>query len=264
MCRAFTLVFLTVFLAACGAGSFKVDKEEYRQQVRTLGVVPLLVDGTAPLKHPQSREIVALMRNNSVGHHEALVAMLKEKKGYFDMRPVTGSAQGLLERLVRERTWQEGRHGLYHHYRYNPGAVAEIARRENVDALLVIILNGAVREERRWDRTRVRYLEAPYSSVLATAAVVLPTGEILWEHQGAESFLDLQYPAFDEAHHNLSDEVALHYVTLSGVERQFQVAGRRWLRDTELPQPYQKLFDRLRSELRPGRLNPFSATPASE
>ena len=257
MLRAILLVVLVVSLTACGAAGFKVDKEEYRQRVRTLGVVPLLVDGNSRLEHPQAQEVAGLLRRSSTGQHRHLVEMLKEQKGYFDVRPVVGDAGPLFGRLVQGHVWQEGELGPYNHYSFNAHSITELTRQSSTDALLVIVLNGAVHNAKRWDRTRLSYLEAPFNSILVTAAVVLPSGEILWEYQGGEPFLELQYPAFDEAYYNRNDEIATRFITLEGLERQFQEPGRKWLRDTVLSRPYQELFDRLAAELKPGLLNPF-------
>jgi hypothetical protein len=257
-------VILVVSLTACGAAGFKVDKEEYRQRVRTLGVVPLLVDGNSQLIHPQSQEITGLLRRSSVGQYQHLVEMLKEQKGYFDVRPVDGDAGALFGRLIQGRAWQEGERGPYHRYSFNAQAVAELTRQNSTDALLVIVLNGAVRNAKRWDRTRLSYLEAPFNSILASAAVVLPSGEVLWEYQAVESFLDLQYPAFDEAYYNREEEIAIRFITLAGLERSFQEPGRKWLQDTVLAKPYQELFDRLAAELKPGLLNPFKGNGAGQ
>jgi len=264
MIRAILLTVLAISLTACSAASFKVEKEEYRQRVRTLGVVPLFVDGNSRLDHPQSQEVVGLLRRTSAGQHRLLVEMLKAQKGYFDVRPVVGDAVPLFGRLVQGRVWQEGERGPYHHYSFNAPTVAELTRQSSTDALLVIVVNGAVRNAKRWDRTRLSYLEAPFNSVLVTAVVVLPSGEILWEYQADKPFLDLQYPDFDEAYYNRSDEIATHFITLAGLERCFQEPGRKWLQDTVLPRPYQELFDRLVVELKPGLLNPFEKKAAAQ
>lgn len=264
MVRFALLVVCSVCLAACTAGNFKVGKQEYRQQVRTLGVVPVLIDTASAVTHPRAQEVVGVLQRTSTGQHQHLIDKLKAQKGYFDVRPVSGSPELLFERLVRARQWQEGPGGPYAHYDYHPATVAELTRKENVDALLVVVLNGAVRKAKRWDRTRLSYLEAPFSSILVTAAVVLPSGEVLWEYKGSEPFLDLQYPAFDEAYYNLNDQIAIHFITLEGVERRFQAPGRKWFKDTELPQPYQQLFGQLASDLKPGLLNPFAGNAAAQ
>ncbi len=262
MIRALFLLVLTLSLTACGAGSFKVNKEEYRQRVRTLGVVPLLVDANSHIEHPRSQEVVELLRRTSSGQSQHLVDMLKKEKGYFDVRSVSGGSGALFGSLIQGRSLQEGERGPYHHYSFNVRTVAELTRRNTADALLIVVLNGAVRSEKRWDRTRLSYLEAPFNSILATAAVVLPTGEILWEYQGGGAFLNLQYPAFDEAYYNQSDEVPTRFISLAGLERHLESSGRKWMQETALPQPYLELFDQLATELKPGLLNPFKSKEA--
>jgi len=264
MIRAIVLGLVIFSLTACGGTGFKIGKEEYRQRVRTLGVVPLLVDGSSQLDHPRASEVVALLRRRSSGQHLQLVELLKEQKGYFDVRPVAGNPVALFDRLVRGRAWQEGGDGPYHHYRFDPRTVAELNRQQSTDALLVIVLNGAVRTEKRWDRTRLSYLEAPFNSILAAAAVVLPSGEIVWEHPGGKAFLDMQYPAFDEAYYNMTEEVPIRFITLGGLERHLNEPGRKLLQGAVLPLPYQELFDLLASDLKPGLLNPFKSTDSAQ
>jgi hypothetical protein len=108
------------------------------------------------------------------------------------------------------------------------------------------------------------YLEAPFNSVMASAAVVLPSGEILWEYQASEPFLDLQYPAFDDAYYNREEEIGIRFITLGGLEKHFQEPGSKWLQDTVLAKPYQELFDRLVTDLKPGLLNPFKGHGAGQ
>lgn len=258
MIRAILVAVAAIFLTACSGSGFKVDKAEYRQRVRTLGVVPVLVDGHSAIEHPRAQQVMELLRRHSAGQHQHLVELLKEQRGYFDVRPVAGDPGQLLDRVVSSRTRQAGGEGPGRRYAFDAQTVAELNRQNGTDALLVIILHGEVRTDKIWDRTRVSYLEAPFSTVLAAAAVVLPSGQVVWEQPGdADPFLLLQYPAFDEAHYNKSDEVAIRFITLAGLERHLAQPGRKWLQETVVAQPYRKLFDRLAAELKPGLLNPF-------
>ncbi|MEZ4484626.1 MAG: hypothetical protein R2864_08525 [Syntrophotaleaceae bacterium] len=237
MVRAVVLGLLIVSLSACGGAGFKIDKQEYRQRVRTLGVVPLLVDGNSHLEHPRAQEVVGLLRRSSAGQHQNLVEFLKHKKGYFDVRPVAGDAPTLFGRLVQGRVKQDGDRGTYYHYSFNARAVAELSQRHSTDALLVVILNGVERSEKRWNPSRLTYLEAPYNSILVTAAVIMPNGEIVWESPGGEAFLELQYPAFEEAYFNKADEVAVTFITLEGLERYFDEPGQKWFQGTGWQNP---------------------------
>lgn len=264
MTRAIVLGLVLFSLTACGGAGFKVAKEEYRQRVRTLGVVPLLVDGSSQVEHPRAQEVLGLLRRYSAQQHLQLVERLKQQKGYFDVRSVSGNATALFGKLVKGRVRQEGEKGPYHHYRFDPRLIAELNRQHSTDALLIVVLNGAVRTEKHWDRTKLNYLEAPFNSILASAVVVLPSGEIVWEYQGGKAFLELQYAAFDEAHYNKTDEVATRFITLAGLERHLNEPGKGWLQDTVLPRPYRVLFEALSADLKPGMLNPFKGKGSAQ
>ncbi|ABA89932.1 lipoprotein, putative [Syntrophotalea carbinolica DSM 2380] len=253
------MLFVPVVLMGCSNGVYNVPKEQYRSMVKTLGVLPLMVDGGSEIHHPEARQVIDLLSRVNRGKEDSLVELLRQKKAYFDVRPVTGDPSALLRRIAVSRKAAGDEDGGYT-YRFQPAAVAELARTTVSDALLVVVFNGAERQERRWDRTKINYLDAACDSILVSAAVVLPTGEVVWEYRSplGEPFLNLQYPDFDEAHYNKSDQVALKYITLPGLERALTEPDEGWFGQTEVPVVYHQLFKELASGLKPGLLNPFS------
>lgn len=257
---------LVAFLAAgCAEGVYNVPKEQYRTIVRTLGVLPLMVDGGTSMQHPRKTEVLALVRRVNAGKEAALVELLREKKAYFDVRPVEGEPAALLSRLAVARKTADDKDAGYA-YRFRPAAVAELTRATASDALLVVICYGTPRQERSWDRTRVQYLDAAFESILVSAAVVLPSGEVVWEYRSplGEPFLALQYPDFDEAHYNKTDQVAMKYISLPGLERTLTEPDTSWFGRSEVPVPYHALFKELAAGLKPGLLNPFGKQPGEQ
>jgi hypothetical protein len=265
MCRKLCLLaaLLTLFLAGCADGVYKVPREEYRSQVKTLGVLPLLVDGGSEIRHPERRQVLELVRRASAGREVGLVELLRDKKAYFDVRVIPGDGDALLRRLARTRRSVDDATGG-HRYRFQAEAVARLAREHVVDALLVVIIDGAVRSERRWDRTRLSYLEAAFNSLLAYAAVVLPSAEVVWEYRSpvGKPFLALQYPDFDEAHYNYSDQVRPRYLSLAGLERALAAPAGNWFGQSQLPEVFHDLFKDLAAGLKPGLLERFPGRPA--
>lgn len=259
--RRALLFFLCFLLVACGHGRFKIPKEAYRQRVKTLGVLPLLLDEGSAVRHPEREELLALLRRHNAGKSERLVALLREGKGYFDIRSISGDPRSLFDSLVSGGTAVGQADRRYRSYRFRSEAVAELAAREVVDALLIVVMYGVERHERRWDRVPTTYLEADYNSIVVTAAVVSPTGELLWEFPGMSDgpFLPLQYPDFDEAYYNRSDAVRIRYISLAGLERVLTEKERGLLARSDFPRRYRELFGEIVSALDPGLLNPFPA-----
>ncbi|BCR06511.1 hypothetical protein DESUT3_35800 [Desulfuromonas versatilis] len=258
MRRLFALLLtllLALLLAGCGNGFYKIPKEEYRQRVQTLGVLPLMYDNGSTISRGDREDVVTLLRRHNAGKEIRLVNMLREEKAYFDIRSVAGDPEQFFSSLVTGATMRGQGDQAYRSYRFDPQAVRQIADRNLVDGILVVILNGVTRTETRRDRALLSYLEAPYNSILVTAAVVAPTGEIVWEYPGREAFLPLQYPDFDEAYYNKSDAVKIKEITLPGLDRALTESGKGIFNRSSFPNLYQTLFDKLVGELKPGMLN---------
>lgn len=259
MRRSF-ICLLPLLLLGCATGHYKIAKEEYRERVRTLGVVPLLVDESSTITHPERQKIVDLLRNQNAGKEERLMSMLRESKNYFDIRPVLGNPQQLLKRLVRGSTLRRTGAELYRRYQFDGRAAAEIASDSVVDALLIVIVNGVERTEKRRDRgPLLSYLETPYNPILVTATVVLPSGEIAWEYSGepGEVFLHLQYPDFEEAFWNRTEEVRVKYISVPGLERTLTDTSGALFGREKFSRVHRRLFEEITAALHPGLLNPL-------
>ncbi len=252
--QRFMVFLLVLVLSGCGGGSFAVSKTDYRQQVRILGVVPLLLDDQSVIRHPRRTEVADLLYRSNAANQGLLPDMLAETKGYFDVRFIAGDATRLFDRLVVGRGPAEGGGG----YRFDAAEVKRVAEQAVVDAVLVVIFHGQDLQGRRWDRTRLTYLEAEYNTIAASASVVAPSGQVLWESEaGGTEFLPLQYPDFDEAFYNKTDTVRIHFVTVPGLERALAETNGGLLNSSTWPRLYRDYFKDLVSALSPGLLNPF-------
>lgn len=221
----FLCLLVSALLAGCVGGRFHLAKQDYQQKVRTLGVVPLLVDAGS-FTHPEAGRLQELLQRHSRGRHQILVEQLRARDRYFDVRTVEGNPADMAARLIAGSSLERAGELLYRDYRFRPAAVAELCSDNLVDGLLVVILSEIQRVETRHDRIPVNYLKAPYRSVQVRAYVVLPDGRIAWSFpaRGSRTFVDLQYPDFDEAHYNRTDEVRIKDISLAGIERAL-VAG---------------------------------------
>ncbi len=245
---------MILLLSSCGTGTFQVPKQDYQAKVQVLGVVPLLLDRQAPLDYPQREALYDLLVRSNAGKHEQLVTRLKAKKGYFDVRSLSGSADLLeMSLLAGERPRDEV--GRPTGYLFNPEAVDELARRNVVDALLVVIFTGGKVEETRRSRNLLESLNTGYNDVLVTAAVIDRQGQPLWTMAGKDSFqaMTLQYADFDEAYYNRTDQVEVKNIRLSGIEPLLMPAPESAEQAT-VPKLYERLFDQIAAGISPGLL----------
>jgi hypothetical protein len=259
MRRWLLVLILSVLMSGCGGGSFAVPKEQYRERVQTLGVLPLMLDDSSQIMHPERDQVVEMLRRYNVATQGLLIDTLKISKDYFDVRAIPGDARDLFGRLVIDRNLRGKGDNLHRGYVLNGAEIASLAEKNVVDGLLIVIFNGIEREESRWDRTKLTYLKAKYNVILASALVVSPSGQVLWEYHGepGESFLPLQYPEFDEAYHNKTDEVKIRFISIPGLERTLAERETEMFGKGSWPRLHKELYEKLVSELSPGFINPL-------
>jgi len=219
------VLMLCVVLSGCTGGVFHVPKEQYRQQMKTLGVLPVLVDGHSVINHPDASEIFEVVRRAAAGQGEAVVDDLRKQKGYFDVRLVTEPPQLLADKLLLKSRFDEL--GYPSGYQLNLAYLAELCKDAAVDGILMFNLQGAVHNDKRWSRKTLETLVTDYNDVIGTATVVAADGRVLWEMVGqeAETILALQYPDFDEAYYNKSSAVKLKLIGLEGLRKTLITEG---------------------------------------
>lgn len=241
---------LLLALLGCSRGQFQIPKQDYQAKVQVLGVLPLLVDSAAHFDYPQKATLLDIVSRSAAGKHELLVERLRHKKGYFDVRSLAGDAE-LVALSVLAGQVPPAKNGRPAGYQFNSQAISELAERNVVDALLIVVISGAQVEETRRSRTMLESLATKYNDIMATAAVIDRNGEVLWRLAGADAvrMLLLQYADFDEAFFNRTGVVQVKSIGLAGVEKALEAKAGA------LPDSYDALFDRIVSGISPGLLN---------
>ena len=256
-----TLQILTAFLlllvlGGCASKYYQVTPEVYRERVKVLGVLPIMVDAESTILHPQRQEIVTILQQSAREKYLRLSEQLGASAGYREVRPVIIDAPSQ-QQLFAGKALKTGKDGTYRRYQPAPAAVSALARTAGVDGLLVVILNGVENKGKRWEgRVGTRYLESTFNEIQASAMVLAATGEVLWEKPGASGapFVDLQYVDFSEAYHNKTDEVVVRFITPDGLSRKLQASDKGLLDKESFSTLYRQLFDSLSEGLAVGNL----------
>jgi hypothetical protein len=210
---------LALLIAGCTGGVYNIPPKEYQQQVKTLGVLPLLIDGRSTIIHPQGDAIFALLGRAAEGQSDTVVEKMRNRKGYFDVRLIREPSRLLVDELLVKADIDEL--GQPRGYLLNQQRLAKLCKDAVVDGLLVMTLQSAVHREKRWSRNTFETLTTDYNDIMATASVVAADGRVLWEMTGTDAvtILRLQYPDFDEAYYNKTDAVKLKFISLAGLEK---------------------------------------------
>lgn len=238
---------LLLLLAGCSWGEYQIPKQDYREHIQVLGVMPLLVDRNNPLDYPQPEQLFDLLQRSVQGKHLALVERLREKKGYFDVRTLSAEYAGVGASPLEQKLAPD-KFGRPLGYQLNRQVVADLAQRNALDALLLVVVSGAQVEEKRFSRNLMESLRTRYDDVVATAMVVDRSGQLLWQLAGSDAFRIalLQYADFDEAYFNRTDLVRVKNITLEGVAKSLAEPD-----NGALPEVYDQLFKRIASGISP-------------
>jgi len=214
-------VFAMLVLLVSGCAALQ-GGEVKQPRVRTLGVLPVMVDAET-IDHSAREELADLLRQSMADIDNRVVEELREKGDYFDVRLIDMSADALLSQMVASRVRIGEGEATHNEYTFKPEVMSRLTEENLVDAVLVIIVNGINRTEKRWKEGRftLDFLETKYRSVLYWAAVVAPPDEHLWVRRQLPGvvFMWLDYPDFTEAYWNGTDKVQVKEITVAGLGR---------------------------------------------
>lgn len=248
------LVFIALALVGCTAITGK-PQPDVPKRIKTLGVLPLLIDDET-VEYSNREGLVALLAEKNRGVDALLVEQLRKKGDFFDVRQVEGDPAGLLAAVVAERSLVGEKRGQHIDYGINATGIRELSDSHLVDGLLVVVINGVKRSEKRWNpnSTRFEYLVTNYRSLLYTAFVVDAAGQKLWERAvpAGDVFLRLDYPDFSEAYWNRTKEVLVKEISLPGLDRELSEVEKGLFVKTETPQKYSQMIRELVEQLKKG------------
>lgn len=222
------LLILSLQLVGCAANYYNVPRETYEKKVRVLGVAPLMLDADSDIRHPEKGEIVKIVREANRKNEKELVDILKSNGEYFSVRFLDDEAEQLFAAVVSRRERRDDAGVVYNKYFYKPEEIKKYIERHNVDAVMLVTVSGISMVEKIYSNNFLAYLEENYNNLIMTAQIVDAAGTVLWEYPNFRQrfvtfspLFALQYPDFEEARANLTDQVKIKYKSIPGIGRAF-------------------------------------------
>lgn len=255
------LCIVAILTFGCAQNYYNIPRESYEKRVRTLGVAPIFIDSESDIRHPEKEPLVALVKDANRKNEKELVALLKQTGVYFTVRLLDGDADQLFSTLFFRRERRDDAGVVYNKYFFKGEALRDLVTRNQLDAVMVVVVSGLTRKETVHSRNLLAYLESDYNYLTMTAQVLDADGNILWEFPNFRKRMPalsplfaLQYPDFDEADANLSDKVEVKFKTIPGISRAFAKADdSSVLKNVQVSTLYGAIFDNMVSLLKPER-----------
>jgi len=256
MKRVLLLLLLLVF--GCAQNHFNVPVENYASRVRTLGVVPIIIDEESDILHPQKEQLVSLVAQANRANEYQLVRELRGTGNYYSVSLLDGDPRQIFSSLYSRREKRDDASIQYNKYFWKIDELREYVKKNNLDAIMLIVVGGLSRTDKVYSGTKLSSLISDYNYLIMTAQVLDKNGAVLWEYPNFRGrmlkyspMIALQYPDFNEAEANMSDRVEVKFKSIEGISRRFSEKDRDMLlRETRIPRVYAEQFGEMVSLLK--------------
>lgn len=264
------LALLPLF-SGCAHNYFNIPQDSVAEQVKVLGIVPIIVDSESDIRHPQREELIDLLIRQSRLYERSLTRLIKNTNSFYTVTMLDTDPQALFKEQLFRRERRDDASIQYNKYFWKTDGMSELIRKNSLDALMVVVISGITRPERIVSANLLETLEADYNYLIMTAQILDSKGNIIWEYPNFRSrslsydpLINLQFPNFDEARANLSTKVQVKFKALEGIRRALEERRQDFLlRETGDVKLYMDQFESMTELLTISR-EPNALQPAQQ
>src|SRR4051794_38962123 len=108
--KKFGMILVPLLLASltgCARNYYNVPPETFTQKVRTLGVLPIMVDPGSDIGHPQKDAVLQVVREANRKNERAFVSRLKEGGNFLSVQFIEGEADKQFDALFFRREFRD-------------------------------------------------------------------------------------------------------------------------------------------------------------
>ncbi len=256
--RILILLLMMLLSAGCSRNHFNVPAETFADKVRVLGVVPIIIDSSSDIRHPQKELLISTLAEMNRRHESQLVRKIKSTENFYtvtllDIDPRQFFSNAFFRREKRNDATIE-----YNKYFWKSGAISDYMRRNRLDAIMTVVISGITRSDKISSTTMLSSLTSEYNFLIMTAQILDADGTILWEYPNFrprllsfDPFINLQYPDFSEAEANLLPKANVKFKSLDGIKHKLDVRSKDMLmREKQDSELYDQHFEEMLSYLK--------------
>ncbi len=274
-----TSLFMLLTVNGCAHNYYNVPQETMAESVKVLGVLAVIVDTDSDVRHPQKEELFTLLMNSNRTYERGLVTMLKRKNSFYTVLQLDADPKAVLAGTLQRKERRSDASIDYNKYFWKQDAVAELIKKNSVDAVMLVVISGITKRDRIFSDTFFNYLDADYNMLIMTAQIVDAKGNVLWEYPNFikkptslqlsyDPMINLQYPDFNEAKANMNPKIEVKFKSLEGIKRSFNKRTLDWLfRETSDSELYMHQFEEMVSLMdieRPAKKNNAQGAPQEQ
>ena len=249
---------LLFMLFGCARNHFNVPMENFSDKVRVLGVAPIMIDADSDIRHPQKDVMLPLVADMNRIYEPQLVRKLKGSGNFYTVALLDGDPRQIFANLFFRREKRDDAAIRYNKYFWKTEALRDFIRRNNLDAVMFVVVSGLEMTEKVSSPTLLKSMTGDFNYLIMTAQVLDADGTILWEYPNFRSrllsydpLINLQYADFSESDANLSAVTNIKFKTIEGIKRALDQKRKDLLRrETAESDIYAGQFDEMLSYLK--------------
>jgi hypothetical protein len=252
------VLMISGMISGCAQNHFNVPIDNFAEKVKVLGVIPIIVDADSDIIHPQKEQLTQIVTDMNRKYEQQLVSKLKGTGNFFTVALMDGDPKSIFGDLLSRREKRDDAAILYNKYFLKNNELRNYIKRNNLDAVMLIVVSGLTKSDRVYSGNLLSSLTGDYNFLTMTAQILDANGVLLWEYPNFRSrepaycpMINLQYPDFSEADANLSGKAQMKFRTLDGIQRSLDKKKKDLLfRQTQESEIYAKQFDEMLSLLK--------------
>lgn len=247
------VLLISGMVSGCAQNSFNIPIDHFAEKVRVLGVIPIIVDADSDIRHPQKDQLLQIVTDMNRKYEQQFVRKLKGTGNFYTVALMDVEPQKFFGNLLSRREKRDDATVQYNKYFLKHEELRDYIKKNNLDAVMLIVVSGLTRTEKIYSSTLMSSLTSDYNFLTMTAQILDSNAAVLWEYPNFRRrlltyypMINLQYPDFSEADANLSGKAQVKFKTLDGIQRSLdQKRKDLLLRETQETEVYGKQFDEM-------------------
>jgi hypothetical protein len=240
----------------CANNYYNVPRETFEKKVKILGVAPIFVDSESDIRYPEKEALVNLIKDYNRKNEKELVTRLKDTGTFFSVRLLDDDADRLFFNMLFRKERRDDASVVYNKYFFKLPELKDLVTRNGLDAVMFTVVSGLTRQDTVRSSNLMSYLKSDYNCLVMTSQIFDADGNILWEFPNFResipslpTFLELQYPDFDEAKSNETDKVDVKFKTIPGITRTLNISEESG--GAKVSSAYASIFSDMAALLKP-------------
>lgn len=258
-----------ILLSGCSQYHYNIPVQNLSEQVRVLGVAPIMIDSGSDIDHPEKNQLISMVADINRNTEHLFVRKLKSTGNFFTVALLDGEPEKFFTSMLYRREKRDDASIRYNKHFWKNEELGDYIRKNNLDAIMLIVVSGIKKIDKISSVTLLSSLTAEYNYLIMTAQILDAKGNIIWEYPNFRRkiltyspLINLQYPDFSEAEANRSQKTNVKYKSLEGIRRTLQEKSKDLLmRETNEPEAYADQFNKMISFL---KYTPEGSKPKQE